>query len=516
MESAGRSTGLALVGAVTTTIANFGLALLVASVSSEFAGVFFTTTAVATIAGNSAALGTMTAQIYFMPRALEKLSVGPRGLVIEALRPVAIAGTTIGIGLAIVAGPLADAISREGANPVGASLRMLAIAIPAWALTASLLGATRGLGSMTPTVVINQVAKPLAQLGGVGVVVLGSETPSTSAVALAWSLPVIAAAMASAIWLWRLGGFKGNGSSALEPGEFWSYARPRALSTGFQIALERIDVVLVSALAGPSAAGVYGAITRFITAGNFLIFSIAQATAPAMRRALSADRRAEAGELLHKATGWMVMLAWPYFLLIAVKAQPVAGLLEPSFDVGASALWVLAVIMLFNAASGPIDLTLLMLGRSGASLAGAAAALSIDVVLAVILVPRYGLVGAALAWGMAVIVQNLTAGILVARTGGIRATGKAAVVAGLGAIVAVVPVGSLTPDTLAGLILTALAAGAIYLLWIVRSARVLGLDQVISKVRLSLRRAGRAADQESGANRAMSSASASADASDES
>jgi O-antigen/teichoic acid export membrane protein len=461
---------------VVTTAANFGIAILVGRAGAAFAGVFFAATAIVAILGNSAGLGTMTGQVYFMAHALAGPEPNPRSLLTIALRPVAAAGVATAGLLVIGAGPIAAVIAPAQSSEIAAMLRLLALTVPAWAITVTLLGATRGLGSMTPTVAVNQLLKPLSQLLSVGVVFAIDPTPTGLAVAAAWGWPVLAAAAAALVAVRRLGGFVGRGRPALVPGrDYWRYTRPRSVATACQIALERLDVVLVSALAGEAAAGIYGAISRYVTAGNFLIFSIGQATSPGLRRAVASGELAKAHRLLRQATGWMVMLVWPYFLLVAVKAEPLATLLNPSFSPGAGALALLAVVMLVSAMAGPIDLALLMLGRSRASLAGTAIALAADVALAWILIPRAGLVGAAVAWGVAVALHNGIATVFVHRTARLRAPGRPALVAGLGAVLSVVPVGLATPDTVLGLGATALVAGVIYCGWLAAFAGVLGL-----------------------------------------
>lgn len=476
VQSNGTASAVAVVGAVITTIANFATAIIVARAGAAFAGTFFAATAIVTIIGNSTGLGTMTGLVYFMPTVLNEAKPNPRSLMLLALRPVALLSTVAGGLLFLSAGLLSGAVANDSADQIATMLRILALVVPCWALTVGALGATRGLGSMTPTVVVNQVLRPFGQLVLIGIVVGFDRTPSGSAIAVAWGLPVVAALVVALGWVKRLGGFAGgNSTTVVSATEFWHYTRPRALSTTFQIALERIDVILVSALAGEAAAGIYGTITRFVTAGNFLIFAIGQATSSGLRRALAQGKHADAEELLRRTTGWMVMLSWPYFLIVAVKAEPLAALLNPDFVSGASALVLLGVAMLANSFAGPVDLTLLMLGRSRASLAAAALALTADVAVAWHTIPRYGLVGAALAWGSAVAVQNGLATALVHHFGRLRAVGRPSLVAAGGALVAVVPVGLLMPDTLTGLLLTVGVGGVIWLGWTVTFSSTLGL-----------------------------------------
>ncbi len=450
--------------------ANFGTALLVAQAGAAQAGVFFAATAVVTILGNTTGLGTMTGLVYHLPAIVDPESgdgagPGTRSLLMVALGPVVALSVLTAALLAAVAGPVAGLIAADRVDDIATMLVLLAPTVPGWALTIGLLGATRGLGSVTPTVAINQVFKPLAQLAAIAAVVLVIG-PSPAALALAWGVPVLATAVAALGAVVVMGGFRGRGPGPVDARTFWRYTRPRAVATGFQIALERVDVILVSALAGPAAAGVYGTITRYVTAGNFLVFSIGQATAPAMRRAVAAARMAEAGRVLTTTTSWMVAVTWPYALLLAIRSPDLVALLNPDFTDGRWALVVLGVALLINAASGPVDLALLMLGRSTSSLVAVAAALATDVVLALVLIPPLGMLGAAIAWAAAIAVQNGGASYLVDRAAGLRAPSLAAAIAGLGAVVAVVPIGVAAPEGFTGLVFATVVAGVLHATWL--------------------------------------------------
>ncbi len=492
-QSSAAASRLAVVGAVITTIANFAIAWLVAREGAETAGLFFVSTAVITILGNSSCLGTMTGIVYFMPTALEG-TPNPRGLSLLALRPVIILSSVAAGALALAAPTVADVISQDDADALATMLRVLAVAVIPWALTLSFTAITRALGSHTPTVATTQVLRPGLQIVALVGVFFASDAEPWM-IALAWCGPVIIAAIAAGWWAHRLGGFEGTGSSAVTATAFWSYTRPRAVSTALQIALERIDVILVAAFVGQGPAGVYGALSRFVTAGNFVIYSVAQAVSPNLRRALSVPDWETARGLLHRATAWLVLLVWPYFLLLGLKPEPLAEILNPAFVSDASLLTVLAIGMMVSALAGPIELTLLMLGRSTLALVGVALAIVTDLVLIWLLAPHWGLRGAAIAWAASIVIQNLAATFFVGRLSGragdntgapLLGPSRRAAVAGAGAVVAVVPVALVTPNSLVGLLIAGFVAAPILAGWGWRFQHELGLDEVLPS-RLSSR-----------------------------
>ncbi len=475
------ASGLALVGAVTTTVANFGMAWLVSTEGAAAAGVFFVATAITTILANTASLGSMTGVVYAMPSA--ERAGGARRVLTIALPPVLVVAAVATAGVVALAGPLARAVTDgdTAVDDLVTMLRVMAVAVGPFALNLLFAAVTRALGSQTPTVVTTQVLRPGGQIVLLGALFASSDEPSAALIAAAWAAPVVVAAVVCAVWAATFGAFERrpiDDPDALDARSFWAYTRPRAISTALQIALERIDVVLVSAFVGGGAAGVYGALSRFVTAGSFLIYSVAQAVSPRLRQAIAGERWGDAGALLRQATTWLVLVVWPYFLLLAVRPAPLARLLSDDYVDDAGILAVLAVGMLASAAAGPIELTLLMLGRSDRALWGIVAAIVTDLGLLVVLAPRFELWGAAVAWAASIVVQNaLATWFVVAETrpGGpagapeaLRAQSRPAALAAVGAVVATVPIGLVVADTLAGVVLAGVVAGAILVAWVWR------------------------------------------------
>lgn len=478
-QSSASASGIAMVGAVVSMVANFAIAYLVVKDSVEFGGLFLSAVATVTIAGTATALGTNTALVYFMPQSLADGGTNTRSLVMTAVRVVLPLSAAVSLVLYVLAPSFADLYQVGGseADQFVTLLRTMSPGAAAWALTTSLLGATRGLGSMTPTVAISQIFRPASQTLALAAVLLRTSSPSASHTAIAWVVPVLAGAVLTVGSVKRMGGLRSSGGAAVVPAsEFWEFTRPRSVSQALQIGLEKLDVILITALLGTGLAGIYGTVSRFATAGNFLIFSVAQAVSPNLRKTIASQNWESARLQLRQATSWMVMIAWPYFLVVAIKSEALAGLLgEPDLLDGTSALTVLGLGMMASAAAGPVDLALLMLGKSKASLVGSALAFTTDIVLVLLLAKPFGLVGAAIAWAASVAVQNGVATLLTHRHGNLFGPGRPSLIASVGAIVAVVPVALLTPQSFMGLLIVGAVAIPLLLGWIYLNRDVLGL-----------------------------------------
>jgi len=79
------------------------------------------------------------------------------------------------------------------------------------------------------------------------------------------------------------------------------------------------------------------------------------------------------------------------------------------FSTRSTALVIVSLAMLINMGTGNVTLILLMVGRSSLNLLNTGAALTVNVLLNVVLVPQMGVTGAALAWAAAIILENLLA-----------------------------------------------------------------------------------------------------------
>ena len=216
------------------------------------AGAFFAATAAFVLANAVAKLGTQTSLVYWPARLRAR---GAGHLVGRCLRvalvPVAGAALVLAAAIWLAAPHLAGGDARF----VAPQLRVLALFLPAAALSDALLAATRGYRSMRPTVLVDRLLRPALQVAGLGV--LAGLHASAASFALGWAAPYLVSALLAARALGRLYRPAPAGPAAPVAGPFWRFGAPRAAAGIAQLALQRVDVLLVAALAGLPAAAVY-------------------------------------------------------------------------------------------------------------------------------------------------------------------------------------------------------------------------------------------------------------------
>ena len=424
--------GLAnLAGAGFAGLAGLAVVWLVArSLGPAAAGMFFTAVASFTLVVVVARLGTPTGLVYWVARLRTEGRPDLLGACLRAgITPVAGAGAALAAGLWLAAPQLARLTT--GADPAAtgattAALRALALFLPAAALTEALLAATRGHRLMRPTVVLEKLLRPGLQLLGIGALAgaaLWLAVP-LAAWPVAWAAPYLPVLLLAGYAAARTGSGIGYPAARTAPGAdggvrpggepvpavagaFWRFTGPRAVASVLQQALQRLDILLVAALAGPAAAAIYTVAGRFVLLGQLVNQAVGHSVQPRLAERLSAGDTAAAGALFRAATGWLVLTTWPLYLLVAGLAPVYLGLFGPPYRTAGAVVAVLAAAMLLASACGTVDMLLAMAGRTGWNLLNVGLALATMVAADLLLVPRHGALGAAVGLAAAVAVNNL-------------------------------------------------------------------------------------------------------------
>jgi O-antigen/teichoic acid export membrane protein len=111
-----------------------------------------------------------------------------------------------------------------------------------------------------------------------------------------------------------------------------------------------------------------------------------------------------------------------------------------------AALAILGGAMLVATLTGPVDMVLLMAGKSSWNLVNTIVAVVVNVVLNLVLIPPYGVTGAAAAWGASILVNNLLPLAQVWRSVGLHPFGRGAATAGGSAVVSFALVAGVPAD----------------------------------------------------------------------
>jgi len=412
-----RGGALNLVGAVATGVLHFLLLVVVTrGLAAGGTGAFYEAVALFLILSSAAALGADVGLSRMVPRyrALGRVRDLRRGLHV-GLWPVLVAGGLLGVLAFVFAPELAEVFSRgdEGAR-LTEFIRTFALFVPVGALTLAVFAATRGFGTMRPTVFLDKVARPALQpLLVLGAILAGA---GTTAIALAFIGPYLPALVAGLVWLGvllrRAERRQDGEAQPARPGgrllrEFWRFTGPRGLAAVFQTTSLWLNTLLIGALRSTAEAGVYAASTRYLATAAMAAVAIRQVLAPKLSELLARRSQQRAQSVYQTTTCWMVALNWPVYLALIAFGPVLLLVFGRGFGGGEVVLVILSATMLIATAVGPVDVVLLMGGRSSWNLLNTVVSLGANLALNFVLTPRFGLAGAATAFAVGILLNNL-------------------------------------------------------------------------------------------------------------
>ncbi|MBT0770544.1 polysaccharide biosynthesis C-terminal domain-containing protein [Kineosporia sp. J2-2] len=447
LGGAARNGAIALAGSGVAAVTGLLLNVVIGrGFGPAASGEFFVVVAVLTVITTIGKLGADTGLVWAVARAR---ALGRQRDVRTTLRvavlPSIVAGVLLAVLLFLLAPWLAGLTGggAEQARLFRQSAPFVLIAGPALVLTAGL----RGSGSIFGYTAVQNVIVP-----GLRPVLAGLTLAAglgLGAAILTWNLPFVAGLVVAVFLVARrtraIEQAHPDAAPARPPrdvaAEFWRFSGPRAVTAALEVAIVWADVLVVAALATPRDAGIYAAASRFILTGTLAEGAMRVAMAPEISRLLALRDLDGAARLSSVVTQWTVLLSWPLYLVLALYSPAVLSVFGPGFDDGSNALTLLSVAMLAVMAAGNNQTILLMGGRSGLQMINRAVALSGNLVMNFLLVPAWGMNGAAVAWSVTWVADALLVMLEVRYAIGLKRTWRRVVPAMTMAAVAFVPTG---------------------------------------------------------------------------
>jgi O-antigen/teichoic acid export membrane protein len=485
LAAVGRGSRLGLIGAAFSAIANLVLALIVTrGFGRHDAGLFFSATAAFLVLEMLSRLGTDTASVYFIARLR---ALGDSHLIVAhlraALKPVlAVVVVCAGV-LAIFAGWL----SREllgGSSPI--DLQVMAACLPFAVIYDICLAATRGFGTVKTATLLEKLIRPGLQVVLLAIVAAAGKA---NLLAIAWALPFILVLPFAVLKLLRQIRHE-NVAQLHRPersvsGEFWRFAAPRSVTGLAQALLQRLDIVIVAAMLGPADAALYAAATRFLVLGQLGNQAISAPVEPRLSALLARRDLAGAGDVYRLSTAWLICVNWPLFLMTAVYAPTIMQAFGKGYHSGWTVAMLLCLCMVVAVGVGLVDIVLIMGGRTSWNLYNTVAALAVNIAVDVVLLPRIGVIGAAVGWGVAILATNLVPLAQIHHLLGLHPFGKRVFTAAGAALFsfALIPgiVRIALGQGLTSLVVAGLAGLVVYLVLLSRFRHVLQLDLLLGR-----------------------------------
>jgi O-antigen/teichoic acid export membrane protein len=331
------------------------------------------------------------------------------GVVVRAVAIAGIFSVAVAVVTFAAAAWLGGALSSEPA--AADAMRAAALALPFVALTYVYLGASRGLKIMRHTLYVQWVGQPILWI----TFMLAGWTVSRSVgmTVLAYAASWIVSSLAGR-FLWerearRLGR---EPVPAEETRTLIRYGAPRAPAALLSQGLFWIDYFVASAFVSRrriSAAelGVYSASVRVALAMVLFLTAVSYVFSPFVADLHARGERERLDTLFKAITRWTIAGTVPIVLLMVVAPGPILEIFGgKEFATGTVALRILLIGQTVNVSVGAAGFVLIMAGFTGMDLVVYASSFLVDLVLALVFVPIFGIEGAALAQAITLVFSN--------------------------------------------------------------------------------------------------------------
>jgi len=195
---------------------------------------------------------------------------------------------------------------------------------------------------------------------------------------------------------------------------------PMLLSGSLMLVSGWINTIILGIFADDSQVGIYSVILKISTLSTFVLMSINAVSAPRFAQLYAAGDTSGLSRYTAQTAKVIFFSSVPIFLIIILFRHWLLGLFGTEFTVGSAALLVSIAGQFFNVFAGSVGHFLNMTGHQRAFRNIITASTIINILLCLVLIPRLGIMGSAIAGMVFVAGWNLSAMIYIRKKFNIR------------------------------------------------------------------------------------------------
>jgi len=401
--AAGRMSAIAfMVRVVSAAIAFFSQVLMARWMGSFEYGIFVLVWVTMLIVGSISCLGFSTSVIRFIPEFRERGMLAELRGIVRVSRQVVLAASTL-TALAGAAGVWLFADRIEDYYVVPFLLGLLCL--PMVALTDLLQGVSRAhswaLSALLPT----YISRPVLILVFMGAALLaGCPADATTAIIAAIAATYVTALGQLLSLGSRVSATIPAGDSRILLRQWFFISLPIFLVDSFFYLLTNADVLMVGFYRDPQEVAVYFATVKTLALVHFVYFAVKAGSAQRYAQFAHGDRHRLAA-FARETVSWTFWPSLAMAVVVLALGRPMLGLFGEGFQSGYPLLFLLVVGVVARASVGPCESLLTMSGHQNSCAVVFAATLALNIVLNVLLLPTFGLWGAAMATAFAMIFE---------------------------------------------------------------------------------------------------------------
>jgi O-antigen/teichoic acid export membrane protein len=382
------------------TLFEYGSRFLIAFLLARFLGaeqygLYQLTLVAGAIAANLALFGLDDALVRYIPILTSRRDeAGVWGTLQISLGISMSLSMFMAAGLYFLSAPIADSVFH--APELAPLLRVISVLVPFLALSQMLAKASLGFKKVEYIVLAQNFVQTIVRVALIGL--LGLLGLSTLFAVIVYGVSDVAASAVMFYFLNREFSFRRPLRAArYHFRKILSFAWPLWLAGLLSTFRSNIETVLLGALNTVGSVGIYAIATKINLVGGTFFASITTTAKPVIAELHSQGERKQLERLYQTTSRWAFEVNMPVFLTTVLYAAPILLIFGESFVAGAPALVLLACADFINIATGICGAIIEMSGYAKTKLFNSMFQIGLMTISSLIFIPRYGLVGTALA-----------------------------------------------------------------------------------------------------------------------
>jgi O-antigen/teichoic acid export membrane protein len=286
------------------------------------------------------------------------------------------------------------------------SFRILALTLPVLALSMVIISSLQGLKAIKEKVWLENIIQPLGALCLTGLALIAGL--GLTSIIGAWAVSIVVVCLCSLIYLSRICRYFWQRERArFEIKSLLSYSFP-LLAVGFIYFLfTRMDILMLGYFKSSSDVGIYAIAARMAILIELPVNALNAIFEPTIAEISGRGEEKSLLSLYRAVTPWIVVIGFFIFMLLIILAGPIMELFGRNFLGGAMVLLILGLGQLINIGVGSAGALLNMTGHPRVILINTVSMICLNFALNCLLIPVYGIYGAALATAISLAAVNI-------------------------------------------------------------------------------------------------------------
>ena len=404
--TAAKGGGISFAGRLFEYVVRFAFGILIARVVGvEQYGLYTLAITVSLIASNMAMLGLQTGMVRFLPPAIRMKDDQSIWEIIQVCVGIPVFfSLLLALGIYLLASPLASLLFHD--PRMVPLLRIVSLLIPLDALASMTYVITISFKQPKYSVITNNIISPLLKLLlAAGFLAVGL---STKGVLLA---QIISTAIALVVLIYYVNSLfslkRVQGSSKRLTWKLLSYSLPVHMGWMVNTLRSTFSTLILGFLGLAIGVGVYTAASRFSLIGQMFYLSIGNISTPIIADLHSHGETSQMKAYYQTTTRWLLLFNLPVFLTSFLFAKQLLWIFGDDFTTGATSMMILAVGTLAYTSTGVGANILDMTDHPKVNTANAVVMVFITIILNILFVPKWEVVGAAIASAISTVLINI-------------------------------------------------------------------------------------------------------------